>query len=114
MDMRRFSDADHHALAEARLPLRTEPASVYTNPDVEYGPIDERIIAFIVDVFNRLLDANDYYDIEYRVVRHVGQARRQPMARRHVSRGSLTNSSPWHLVLFHSSAKASRITWVPQ
>lgn len=59
MDTRRFSDADHRALAEARLPLRTEPVSICTNPDVEYGPINERVIRYVVKVFNVLLDAAD-------------------------------------------------------
>jgi len=46
-------------LADARRPRRTEPASVYHNADIDYGPIDERVIAYVLAVLDVLLASSD-------------------------------------------------------
>jgi len=56
MDTSRFSDADLRELALARAPTRIVPGYYR---DSEGGPIDERVIRYVVDVFNVLLDAHE-------------------------------------------------------
>ena len=53
-----MNSKDLEVLARART-ARTEPASVYYNSDVEYGPIDERVIAMVVAIFTLLIAAGE-------------------------------------------------------